>query len=198
MPSKVERFRGRERARRRLAERWRRRCRRCGPVRRAAGLRRTVDQLVAQGAEIAAAGTAAVVPVAGRTGPGMKIAGRGKILADQVRSDRLRVVGGERAVLLHQRTVGLDGEDGLADGPDRQRIEPAADDAQDQGGADRGPDVAENRTAAVIGGVDRWRLGRLAGHVAGFGCLRCHVGHLLRTVRVMLAAIVVTPGSGNE
>ena len=122
------------------------------------GLRRAVDQLIAQGAEIAAAGIAGVVPAAGRAGPGMKIAGRGKILADQVRSDRLRVVGGERAVFLDQRTVGLDGEDGLADGPDRQRIQPAADDAQHQGDADRRPDVAEDRTAAVIGRVDRWRL----------------------------------------
>ena len=173
----VERFSGRGR---RLAERWRSGLA-CGAADAACesrgrrSLRRTVDQLVAQGAEIAAAGTAAVVPVAGRTGPGMKIAGRGKILADQVRSDRLLVVGGELAVLRDQRTVGLDGKDGLADGPDRQRIKPAADDAQNQGDADRGPDVAENRTAAVIGCVDRLHSIAATWHrllrVASFRCL---------------------------
>ena len=90
-------------------------------------LRGAVHEFRAQGPQIAAAGIAGVVAVAGRTGPGMEIAGRGKILADQAGSDRVLVVAGQLAVLVDQRTVGLDGKDGLADGPDGQRIEPAAD-----------------------------------------------------------------------
>ena len=112
-----------------------------------------VNEFRAQGAQVAAAGTAAVVAAAGRTGTGMKITGQGKFWP--IRYDPTACLSSlvNLPSLVDQRTVGLDGKDGLADGPDRQRIEPAADRAQDQRGADRGPDVAENRAAAVVGGV---------------------------------------------
>ena len=155
---------------------------------------------VHQGAEIAAAGTAAVVAVAGRTGPGMKIAGQRKILANQVRSHRLRVVGGELAVLRDQRTVGLDGEDGLADGPDRQRIEPAADAPRTRVTpieAQMWPRIEPPRSSGGVGGGRVGHPLQLMGFACGCSVCRCYAISQLRQVQEM-DDLVDQPDSGER
>src|ERR1700689_1025450 len=89
-----------------------------------------VDELIAERALVASAGTGGVVSIAGGAGAWMEILREGKALADEGGPHGLGLIRRERAVFFEERAIGLNGEGQLADPPDQKRVNSAADNSQ--------------------------------------------------------------------
>jgi hypothetical protein len=98
-----------------------------------------VQQLVAERAEVGSAGVGGVVAGSCRRWPRVEVMGRRESLRQQGRADGLRRRTRRRSVPLNERAVRTAREHGLANGPDPQRVDAAAKDAEKHCHGERGP-----------------------------------------------------------